>query len=999
MRQVLAQWVRDADALRQVEHFRLPQVPLRLGYLRPRADDLYLALTGELFQRIREDYQEPETWARLGNAFGQFTDGRADTEPWKAAVQRSEAALFAAAAFYFGGFPASAYLMLKQTPAAGANETDLACHDLLARPNTHRSETARQLVTAILGGDGAAVARVATEVAAHAESALNEGPDEWVPARLLERLIQRFTVTNVRAVLPEGQSAFWTPLVTSLLRRSPPVWDFFPSQIGAIQGGLLTSSTTFTLQMPTGAGKTALSETLLYYHLKRDPNAAAVLIVPFRSLASELRKSLVPRLIAMGLPSRCAYGGTVPSGDEVRELDDTRALVATPEALSGLLTADPEFFQRVSLVICDEGHLLDSEGRGVALELLLARMKTREGGAPRFVFVSAIVPNVEEINVWLGGSDETVIRSTYRPAFADFSVLRPTGNGAATVVNLDLHPHDSAIHVAVEDFLTRRDFQYTNPATGRQNTYTFTSVKSQAVASARKALPMGAAVVFAANKRGNQGAVGLAEELIKQLEHSLPLPAPTSFIDATKVAEAVEYLEMEYGADWVGTSALRAGAVLHHGDVPQESREVVELLLRQGDIRLAICTNTLAEGVNLPIRTLVLYSVQRLHAGGARENLLTRDIKNLVGRAGRAGASTKGLVICANEQQWSLVVPVARQEAGEVVTGALYTLMERLQNVLRGQSAALTNADLEGEPALHSLIDGVDATLVDLAAEELGEERLLEIAAQLANETFAARRANAEERALMGQVFALRAQRVAGVQSAGRLSWLRETGARARLVDSVETGLASKRARWDDIVEPRDPSLIQAIVSWAWEQPDLDAALRRAYRAGEAATDPGVSLEAFTETVSYWLAGHSFAALATHAHLPIDDLLGVHSSVLTYVLQTLVEQGVAVLAKLLESQGQAMAPAVELFPELLRFGVPTAQACALAKGGIRHRRAAVALGGRQELLALSPDARLPLFSAGRSVLDADRTGWRAYLGSLVLENTLWDLASGGADDE
>ena len=77
MRPVLAKWVRDADALRQVEHFRLTQVPLHLGYLRPRADDLYIALTGELFQRIREDYQEPETWARLGNAFGQFTDGRA----------------------------------------------------------------------------------------------------------------------------------------------------------------------------------------------------------------------------------------------------------------------------------------------------------------------------------------------------------------------------------------------------------------------------------------------------------------------------------------------------------------------------------------------------------------------------------------------------------------------------------------------------------------------------------------------------------------------------------------------------------------------------------------------------------------------------------------------------------------------------------------------------------------------------------------------------------
>jgi replicative superfamily II helicase len=111
-------------------------------------------------------------------------------------------------------------------------------------------------------------------------------------------------------------------------------------------------------------GKTALSETLLFYHLNRHPEGVAILLVPYRSLAAELRGSLVKRLGRMGLPTRCAYGGTVPTGAEVRDLDDTRAIVATPEALSGLLSAEPGFFARVSLVICDEGHLLDGEAVG-----------------------------------------------------------------------------------------------------------------------------------------------------------------------------------------------------------------------------------------------------------------------------------------------------------------------------------------------------------------------------------------------------------------------------------------------------------------------------------------------------------------------------------------------------------------------------------------------------------------------------------------------------------
>jgi hypothetical protein len=55
----------------------------------------------------------------------------------------------------------------------------------------------------------------------------------------------------------------------------------------------------------------------------------------------------------------------VPRGDEVRDLADTRLLIATPEALSGLLSADQTFFRRISLVICDEGHLLGAPSRGI----------------------------------------------------------------------------------------------------------------------------------------------------------------------------------------------------------------------------------------------------------------------------------------------------------------------------------------------------------------------------------------------------------------------------------------------------------------------------------------------------------------------------------------------------------------------------------------------------------------------------------------------------------
>ena len=849
------------------------------------------------------------------------------------------------------------------------------------------------IVRAVRHGDMNFIRAQIEHVFQRESGALQLGPDEWVGWRLFRQILSRFERTNIRAVLPEGEQEFWDPLVNSLLNRTPPAWDFFPSQIDAIQSGLLGEQSTFSIQMPTGAGKTSLSETLLFYHLNVNPTDVAVLLVPYRSLAAELRGSLVKRLVHMGLPARCAYGGTVPTGDEVRDLAETRALVATPEALSGLLSADPEFFRRVSLVICDEGHLLDGEARGVGLELLLARMRAREVGPPKFVFISAIVPNIEEINAWLGGNDDTVVRSEYRPALADFAVLRVSGVNANTTIDLQLHPHHPPSTFSIEQFLIRDDFRYRNPATGRLNTYSFNSIKTQAIATARKALSMGAVAVFTANKRGNQGAVGLAEELLSQLANQLPTPAPIQFThNAAKLQAVVEYFTLEYGAEWVGTRTLAAGAVLHHGDIPQESREVVEELVRSGSVRLAICTNTLAEGVNLPIRTLVLYSVKRRRPDGAAENLLARDIKNLVGRAGRAGTTTKGLVICANSSHWPLVAPVARQQSGERVGGALLKLMGRLRAALSEQGITLTNDILEGVTALHTLIDGIDATLIDLAAEELGEDELARIAMELSSQTFAARQANPETTTLMQDVFGLRARRIASIKRAGRIGWIRETGTRARMLELVERTLLPARERWDNLESPTDPRLVDALLGWAWQLDNVQQAIRNAYR------DATPSQTEFGYVVTAWINGLPLVEIAYVGQIDIDTMLGVHAGVFSYVLQVEIEQGVSLLKKLLETREREVSQAVIDFPEHLRFGVPTPAARELAAGGVRHRRAAVALGQSPELTFLAGDDRAGVFTIAEELLQ-DRERWLPTMGRLVFENTISDvLAALGLDN-
>lgn len=318
------------------------------------------------------------------------------------------------------------------------------------------------------------------------------------------------------------------------------------------------------------------------------------------------------------------------------------------------------------------------------------------------------------------------------------------------------------------------------------------------------------------------------------------------------------------------------------------------------------------------------------------------------------------------------------------------TLVAALQRVIVVDKLALTNAFLESEPELYTLIDGIDATLIDLATEEMGEEELVGVAIQLADRTFASQQATVQaSRKLLQDVFELRARRVIGIRTVNRLDWIRDTGTRARMLDSVETNLLPRRESWEDVTDPIDLNLVRVILDWAWTQPDLQSAIREGYRlTDEVSTDVG--RQSFLDLVSSWLAGKRFTEMAAGANLPMNDLLGIHTRVVTFILQTLVEQAVALLERLLQSQGRTIAAAVGHFPDHLRFGVPTPGARAFAARGLRHRRAAVELGNALDGRGFADD-RATLFAIARQIIDDDRDEWRMRFGTLVFDRTFQDL--------
>jgi len=203
------------------------------------------------------------------------------------------------------------------------------------------------------------------------------------------------------------------------------------------------------------------------------------------------------------------------------------------------------------------------------------------------------------------------------------------------------------------------------------------------------------------------------------------------------------------------------------------------------------------------------------------------------------------------------------------------------------------------------------------------------------------------------------------------------------MLDSVENSLLPARENWDDIATPTEPALVDTLLEWAWGLPDIQRAIAKAYR------DDRPTRDEFAHVLRGWLQGRPLVEIAHEASLSIDDMLAVHAKVVTYELQTAVEQGIALLRKFCEMGGRPISTSVLEFPEHLRFGVPTSAARVLASS-IRHRRAAVALGVTPELGGESADDRDEILTRARELL-TDTERWLPVLGRLVLENTIADL--------
>lgn len=913
----LKKWIAESESWQSFIDFNLPE-DVRADYsFIKKPDDFYISLMSEAFDLFKKDnYLEYED-ELLAIAKGLKIYSKKQRRFFKG-IDYGDNLLYVAGLYHLAGYAASAFILAKLLPLEDyKSEINLFISSFLRRIFLTNNSYSKLLNRYFRSGDDEHLDALVSFINVNKETAFNEDFSLYSSFKLAGALVHKLERDNLwDDLLVYNNHSHWQDYVTQNLRKKIPIWSFFPSQKEALSKGILEEGQSCSLQMPTSSGKTAISELVIYDEFKKNPSCKILYLAPFRALASELKLSIARNLSNLGVSSKTIYGGNFPTLEEKAAISEVNLLIATPEKFMAIEDVLPEIFNDFTTIICDEGHLLDDETRGFSYELLLSRLKATEVRNRRFIFISAIIPNISTINNWLGGDDNSMMSSNYRPTQLEFAFLKEM-TGKLKAYYIDVNPTKSRPeNYQLYKYLSNDEVKILNKDTGRMNL--ITSKKGISIAVALKAVNSGSVALFAPHKMGASGVEGLAKEAILQLTYRENVTKPEDYANKEQISSLKKYFNAIFGGEYLLSRIVDYGILFHHGDLPQGVREIVEDALREVDIRMVICTNTLAEGVNLPIRTMVLHSTKRFNPGiGRWEPLKIRDLKNLVGRAGRAGVETKGMVIVPHESDFKIIKKVINDQSIETVNGRLYTITRRITEVLKKERMVLSNEILDAQnEAFKQLLDSIETSIIDLIAEEVTIEELEKMVKNLIQKTLTYYQSNKEEKETLIKLVSLRSEKLIPYIEENKFGILKKSGSNIRLYNDIREVFDFENPVWDAEIDTFDND---------WMCYILDEGVfklsRIKYELGQFNDVNGTELtfEKLRQGIELWMKEKWYNQIAFELKIEISQVLRLLNSVIGFNISNILST--VIRLKELTSDQSVTTASIANWPSYIQHGL------------------------------------------------------------------------------
>ncbi|MDC0193524.1 DEAD/DEAH box helicase [Candidatus Nitrosopelagicus sp.] len=385
--------------------------------------------------------------------------------------------------------------------------------------------------------------------------------------------------------------------------------ELYPPQAECIEKGLFDDKKSFLISIPTASGKTLIAMLAILSHISKH-KTKVVYLSPLRALASEKFEEF-KKLEKLGLDRKIKVAiSTGDSNSSDNKLDDADVIILTNETMDANMAFERDWIYEIGLVISDEIHLIGDSTRGPTLEMILTRLVTGFLGKtpPKIIGLSATISNSNELAEWLKCE---LVESEWRPV----PLVEAVYSNHTIMTSQDSEYSEGNLN-------EKRESRHTKPAIGLgletiengDQCLIFTMTRKSSVATATEA--------------GINVVKTLVENQKKELQKISKKILPKDNEDETKLIKKL-------------ADTVKNGAAFHHAGLDQRCRTIIETEFRNGHIKLLTSTPTLAAGVNLPARRVVIPSVMRYTQNGL-DKISILEYKQMCGRAGRPQYDNEG---------------------------------------------------------------------------------------------------------------------------------------------------------------------------------------------------------------------------------------------------------------------------------------------------------------------------------------------------------------------
>ncbi|XP_071487488.1 helicase POLQ-like [Diadema antillarum] len=415
--------------------------------------------------------------------------------------------------------------------------------------------------------------------------------------------------------------------VQDLLEKQRGIKRLYDWQHECLSHPALRKGCNLVYSLPTSGGKTLVAEILIMQQIlchKKD----ALLILPFVSIVQEKVTSMSPMAVELGflVEEYASSKGAIPPR---RRRKKNALYVCTLEKAHTLVNSliQEERIKEIGLTVVDELHMVGDGGRrGASLEICLAKLLHMN--SCQIVGMSATLSNIQDLCRFLRAE---VYTNNFRPVELK-EYIKLEDNIFYVNPGCNLPEDEKFTHARTVAFQYSRVMQQNDP--------------DHLVGLALEVVPASSCLIFCATKKNCQN---VAEIICKFAPRNL-----AKHLFQHKHEEKQELLRslLREGDNHICPTLKRTipyGAAYHHGGLTMDERKLIEDAYSDGTLCLLTATSTLAAGVNLPARRVILRSPYI-----ARDLMTASQYKQMVGRAGRAGKDSSGesiLIIKPKERQ------------------------------------------------------------------------------------------------------------------------------------------------------------------------------------------------------------------------------------------------------------------------------------------------------------------------------------------------------------